>query len=328
MAYPIERKLVVGISSNALFDLVEEDKTFKEKGLDAYRKYQIENKQKVIKKGVAFPFIKRLLHINDVYIDEKPVEVVLLSKNSPETGIRIFNSIKYYELDITRAAFMSGESPFEYIPAFNISLFLATDKNDVQLAVKSNMPAGRVLNTQIHDDDIKELRVGFDFDGVVADDEAEKIYKEKGIEKYYEYETKHSQDALRPGPLGDFFKKLAYFQKLETKKQLSDRSYRKILKTAIITARNAPAHERAVNTLKEWGVTVDEMFLLGGIEKKRILEVMKPHLYFDDQLIHLSDEIKNIPLVHIPFGVSNVEQKLPTTTAISNAGETKNENNK
>lgn len=309
MAYPIERKLVVGISSNALFDLAEEDRIFRENGLQAYRKYQIENKQKIILKGVAYPFIKRLLHINDVYKDEKPIEVVLLSKNSPETGIRIFNSIKAYGLDISRAAFMSGQSPFEYIPAFNISLFLATDKNDVELAVKANMPAGRVIRTEIRDDEkIQELRVAFDFDGVIADDEAEKIYKEKGLEKYYEYETSHSQEALKPGPLGDFFKKLSFFQKLETKKQTQDSSYKKILKTAIITLRNAPAHERAINTLKEWGVTVDEMFLLGGIEKKRILEIMKPHLYFDDQLIHLSETLENIPLVHIPFGITNKEK--------------------
>ncbi len=149
------------------------------------------------------------------------------------------------------------------------------------------------------------LRVAFDFDGVIADDEAEKVYKKEGIEKYYEYETKHSQEALNPGPLADFFKRLSYFQKLETKKEAKNPQYKKILKTAIITARNAPAHERAVNTLKKWGVTVDEMFLLGGVEKKRILDIMKPHLYFDDQLIHLDDNIQNIPLVHIPFGISN-----------------------
>jgi len=311
MPYPIERKLVVGISSNALFDLKKEDDIFKKEGLEAYRKYQIDNKTKILNKGVAFPFIKRLLHINDIYSKEKPIEVVLLSKNSPETGIRIFNSIKYYQLNITRAAFMSGKPVYEYIPAFNISLFLTTDKKDVQLAVQSNYPAGRVIRTKVTDDEsISELRVAFDFDGVIADDEAEKVYKEKGIDEYYKYEVQHSQEPLNPGPLADFFKKLSFFQKLESKKEAKDPTYKKILKTAIITARNSPAHERAVNTLKEWGVTVDEMFLLGGIEKKRILSVMKPHLYFDDQIIHLDDSIQNIPLVHIPFGVTNKNGKI------------------
>ena len=306
MAYPIEKKLVVGISANALFDLKKEDDIYKTQGLEAYRKYQIENRKEIIPKGVAFPFVKRLLHINDVYKEEKPIEVVLLSKNSPETGIRIFNSIKHYELDITRAAFMSGKPAYEYIPAFNISLFLSTNEVDVDLAANEKFAAGRVIRTKIIDEeDTSELRVAFDFDGVIADDEAEKVYKKEGIDKYYDYETKHSQEPLNPGPLADFFKRLSYFQKLETKKEAKNPDYKKILKTAIITARNAPAHERAVNTLKKWGVTVDEMFLLGGVEKKRILDIMKPHLYFDDQLIHLDDKIQNIPLVHIPFGISN-----------------------
>ena len=311
MVYPIEKKLVVGISANALFDLKKEDIIFNKKGLDAYRKIQIENKDKILQKGVAFPFIKRLLHINDVYKEENPIEVVLLSKNSPETGIRIFNSIEHYHLDISRAVFMSGKSAYEYIPAFNICLFLSTNEIDVNLATESKFAAGRVLKSNIvdEDDDVTELRVAFDFDGVIADDEAEKVFKNKGIEKFYEYESEHSKDALNPGPLAEFFTRLSFFQELESKKKMIDPNYKKILKTSIITARSAPAHERAVNTLKKWGVAVDEMFLLGGIEKKRVLEIMKPHLYFDDHLAHLDKSIKNIPLVHIPFGISNFHKK-------------------
>ncbi|MFA5012132.1 MAG: 5'-nucleotidase [Ignavibacteria bacterium] len=306
MAYPIERKLVVAVSSNALFDLEKEDEIFQKEGLQAYKAYQYENKHVKLNKGLAFPFIKRFLHINKVYSDKEPVEVVLLSKNSPEIGIRIFNAIKEYDLNITRAAFTSGESPYKYIPAYNISLFLSVNEKDVLNAIEANYAAGRILKTNIKDDDDLELRVAFDFDGVIADDEAEKVYAEsKQLEIYYEYETKHRQEALNPGPLGDFFRKLSYFQKMESKKAENDLTYKKILKTAIITARNAPAHERAINTLKEWKVEVDEMFLLGGIEKKRILEVMKPHLFFDDQLTHLDPKLENIPLVHIPFGIQN-----------------------
>lgn len=308
MAYPIEKKLVVGISSNALFDLSTEDDIFKNNGLEAYRDFQIKNKSIVLQKGVAFPFIKRFLNINNVYSDEKPVEVVLLSRNSPETGIRIFNSIREHGLDITRAAFMSGGSAIKYISVFNISLFLAINEKDVRLAIAEGLPAGQILKTKIIDDDEDafELRVAFDFDGVIANDEAERKYKEVGLEEYHRYEDSHKSEALGSGPLADFFKKISFFQKLESKKQLEDSNYKKILKTAIITARNAPAHERAITTLNNWGVNVDEMFLLGGINKSRILEVLKPHLYFDDQKAHLDLKSNtNIPLVHIPFGIAN-----------------------
>ena len=192
MAYPIEKKLVVGISSNALFDLRKEDEIFEKEGLEAYRKYQNEHKMDILEIGVAYPFVKRFLRINDVYTEEQPVEVVLLSRNSPETGVRVFNSIREYGLNITRAAFMSGSSAVNYIPAFNISLFLATNEADVKEAIKANLPAGRILQNEIHDDDTFELRVAFDFDGVIANDEAEKIYKEKGMKEYHKYEKEHS----------------------------------------------------------------------------------------------------------------------------------------
>ena len=215
MSYPIGRKFVVAVSSNALFNLEKEDKIFHEKGLKEYKKYQTRNKNKILGIGLAFPFIKRFLNINNVYSKEKPVEVVLLSKNSPETGVRIFNSISHHCLNITRGAFTSGQSPYKYIPAYNISLLLSTDKKDVVNAIDAQYAAGLFIKTTIRDDeDGTELRVAFDFDGVIADDEAEKIYKEKGLEAYYEYETKHVKEPHNPGPLADFFKKLSFFQQL------------------------------------------------------------------------------------------------------------------
>ncbi|NLY24345.1 MAG: 5'-nucleotidase [Bacteroidales bacterium] len=306
MGYPIDKKLVVGISSNALFDLRKEDEIFENHGLEAYREHQAYHNHDILEKGVAFPFIKRFLSINDVYKEEQPVEVVLLSRNSPETGVRIFNSIRHYNLNISRAAFMSGGSAIEYIAAFNISLFLATNEKDVKEAIDGGKPAGRILQTDVHDDESQELRIAFDFDGVIANDESEKVFQEKGLAEYRDYERVHCSEELGAGPLNDFFTKLSFFQKLETKKREQDKTYKRILKTSIVTARNAPTHERAINTLNKWGVDVDEMFLLGGIEKSRILNVMKPHLYFDDQLSHLDTaSIQNIPLVHIPFGVTN-----------------------
>lgn len=307
MAYPIEKKLVVGVSSNALFNLQMEDTLFREKGVKAYKEFQVENKTRPLEKGLAYPFISRYLYINKVYADQSPVEVVLLSKNSPETGIRIFNSIKEHRLDITRAAFTSGQSPYKYIPAYNISLFLSTNEEDVLNSIKAGYPAGRILPTKVVDDaDDNELRIAFDFDGVIADDESEKVYEEtKQLKLYHAYESEKAAVPLGIGPLGEFFTKISYFQKMESKKEQEDKNYKRILRTAIITARNAPAHERAVNTLTSWGVSVDDLFMLGGIEKRRILEVVRPHLYMDDQIEHLNAEIQNIPLVHIPFGVKN-----------------------
>ncbi len=263
MPYPIEKKLVVGVSSNALFDLQKEDAIYHNEGLDAYKTYQNENRNVLLEKGLAYPFIRRFLKINSIFPDKQPIEVVILSKNSPEAGLRIFNSIKEYNLNITRAAFTSGRSPFEYIPAYNISLFLSTDEIDVQNAIKRNYPAGRILNTSIHDnEDDLELRLAFDFDGVLADDSAEKVYQEhKGnISEYFKHESENSNTPLEAGLLLDFLQKISFFQKLENKASQNNPQYKKILRTAIITARNAPAHERAVTTLTHWNVNVDEMF--------------------------------------------------------------------
>lgn len=309
MPYPIEKKLVVGVSSNALFDLQEEDRIFHEEGLEAFKKHQNENRNIVLKKGPAYPFIRRFLNINDIFPDKQPVEVVILSKNSPETGLRIFKSIEKYKLNITRAAFTSGRSPFEYIPAYNISLFLSTDATDVKNAIGKNYPAGRILNTDVQDNENDlELRIAFDFDGVLADDSAEQFYQEcQNINEYYAHESKNSNTPLEAGLLLTFLQKISFFQKLENKALQDNPEYKKVLRTAIITARNAPAHERAVNTLRHWNVDVDEMFFLGGIDKRRILEILKPHLFIDDQVNHLDKSLIDIPLVHIPFGCINVE---------------------
>lgn len=301
--YPIKDKLVVGVSAKSLFNLEEEDKIFDEKGPKYYRNYQIAKKNIILEKGFAFHFVERFLSINKVYDKQSPVEVVILSKDNPETAVRIMNSVKEYGLNITRGAFTTGRAPYKFIPAYNISLYLTTSEKDVEEAISNGFPAGRFVNLHAPQDfvsDGDELRVAFDFDGVVVDDESEKIYQKNGLEIYKEYETKYADIPLRPGPLADFFRKLGEFQKLETRKQDKDPSYNKILRTAIITARNAPAHLRAINTLSYWNVTVDDLFLLGGIEKTEILKIWKPHLFMDDQMTHLNPELQ-IPLVHVPF---------------------------
>ena len=189
MPYPIHRKLVVAVASSALFDLTESGKIFKEKGEEEYRKYQRNNQDNHLEKGVAFPFVRRFLNLNKKFLDRQPVEVVLLSRNDPDTGLRVFNSIKHHNLNITRAGFLCGDSPFRYIPAFNASLFLSANAEDVKKAINADYAAGTVLKTDIEDNlDDAELRVAFDFDGVIADDQAEAIYQKTGnINTYHKF---------------------------------------------------------------------------------------------------------------------------------------------
>jgi 5'-nucleotidase len=307
MAYPIERKLVISVASSALFDLSESHQIYLTQGVEAYRVHQERNINNPLPKGVAFPFIRRFLGINKAFSKESPVEVVLLSKNSPETGLRVFRSIKHYDLDITRAAFMTGRSPHEYVPAFNASLFLSANEHDVQMAIDANYPAGVVLPSTVYDDEFDtELRVAFDFDGVIADDESESVFKmNNNLEEFTAHEAERQLIPHNPGPLADLFQKLSFMQKLEERQQKKDANYKKILRIAIITARSAPAHERVVTTLKHWGVSADESFFLGGMEKSRILTILRPHMFFDDQRSHLQSPAGDIPMVHIPFGISN-----------------------
>jgi 5'-nucleotidase len=308
MPYPIDKKFVIAVASSALFDLTESDSVFRQQGESKYREYQEKNIDKPFDRGVAFPFIKRLLSLNDSFPEEQPIEVVLMSKNSPETGTRVFRSIQHYGLNISRACFTNGKANFQYLPAFNATLFLSANSKDVKDALDMGNSAGQVLNKHyIEDnDDDEELRIAFDFDGVLASDDSEKVYKETGgnMEVYFQHEQQHANEALPLGPIGPLLQKISFFQKLEKKKAEGNKSYQRILKTAIVTARNAPAHERVVYSLKEWGVEVDEAFFLGGIEKSRILNIMKPHIFFDDQITHL-EHIDKIPAVHIPFGIAN-----------------------
>lgn len=306
MAYPIERKFVISVASSALFDLSESHQVFLDCGPEKYKSYQEENIDVTLAKGVAFPFIRRFLSINDAFSDEKPVEVVLLSRNSPETGLRVFRSIKQHNLDISRAAFITGKSPFEYIPAFNCSLFLSANEEDVLHAIKAGYPAGQVLPSDVKDDEADvELRVAFNFDGVLADDESEKVFREGGLEAFVAHETMKSGVPHNHGLLADLFKKLAFMRRLEDREIVRNPQYERILRVAIVTARNAPAHERLVTTLKDWGVSVDETFFLGGMDKSRVLEILKPHIFFDDQRSHLKSSAGGIPMVHVPFGIAN-----------------------
>ncbi len=305
MAFPIEDKLVVGITSTALFDLTAEHEIFLTKGLDAFRTYQMQNCAKIPPMGSAFPFIKRLLHLNKLFPDEKPVEVVFLSRNDPEAGLRIMDAVSFYDLDITRAFFLSGKAPYPYMAAVNACLYLSTNKEEVKDAINGGFPAGHVLPcTSFDDTNDTQLRLAFDFDGVLVDDEAETKYADGGLPLFQYHEVENKDKPLNGGPLMPLLQRISAIQKMEAIN--SNRTNgEKAVRVSIVTARNAPAHERLITTMKHLGIEPDELFLTGGIEKKNILDVMKPQIFFDDQLGHLKPASANTPCVHIPFGIRN-----------------------
>ncbi|TVX92647.1 5'-nucleotidase [Paenibacillus agilis] len=304
MPYEIESKFVISVASSALFDLSESDRVFQEKGEDAYRQYQREHENEVFAMGVAFPLIKRLLSINTP--QEQLVEVVLLSRNDPDTGLRVFKSIEYYGLSISRAVFVAGSNPFEYMGAFNASLFLSGNPEDVKEAVERGYPAGCIYpSNYVDDEEDTELRLAFDFDGIIADDSAESIFQGGELENFHSHERNLAGEPLPAGPLLRFFTEIANLQKKVIAKNLSDPTYKPRIRIAIATARNAPAHERVITTLRKLDIRVDEAFFLGGIEKKRVLSIFKPHIFFDDQVSHIEGVARIFPSVHVPFGVTN-----------------------
>jgi len=307
LAYDLSNRLVIGIASSALFDLTDSDSIFREKGEEEYRQFQEANLEVSLEPGVAFPFIKRLLSLNELSPEgEVPfVEVIVLSKNDPDTGLRVMRSIEHHRLGISRAVFMQGRSPFKFMPAFQMALFLSADENDVLEAVGLGYPAGRVLDTSSHTDDGDDLRIAFDFDGVLADDSSERIMQESGLAAFHENEVTHLDDPIPNGLLKDLLAGINRIQRREEELRKSDPGYRIRVHVALVTARNAPAHERAIRSLKAWGVTVNDAFFLGGVEKATVLEILKPHIFFDDQTNHLKSASKVVPSVHVPFGVTN-----------------------
>lgn len=309
MAFDLSSRLVIGLASSALFDLTASDQVFRQAGEQVYRDYQRDKQDQPLARGVAFPFIRRLLSLNQLNPENPPVEVILLSRNDPDTGLRVMNSIEHYELPITRAVFMQGKSPHVYIPAFDIELFLSANANDVKRAVAAGYPAGQILKGEIEDDSNDlQLRIAFDFDGVLADDEAETVYKTtQSLGDFHQYETSREDIPHTAGPLKPFLKRIADIQAMEALKKLQDPSYEPILRVSIVTARNAPAHKRVINTMRHWGIDVNEAFFMGGVEKAKVLDIMRPHIFFDDQKLHLEPASKRLPSVHIPFGIANAE---------------------
>jgi 5'-nucleotidase len=309
MPFDLTTRLVIGLASSALFDLDESDEVFRTQGEQSYREYQHENKDKPLKKGVAFPFVRRLLSLNALNPDDPPVEVILLSRNDPDTGMRVMNSIEYYGLDMTRAVFLQGTSPYKYIPALNMELFLSANLADVNQAVMAGYAAGQILDGNIIDDEgDAQLRIAFDFDGVLADDESEAVYQESNcVDTFNQHEESRVDVPHNPGPLKDFLARISKIQKMEIERQEQDASYQPVLRISIVTARGAPAHKRVINTMRSWDIMVNEAFFMGGVDKSTVLEIIKPHMFFDDQVRHLEPSSSVLPSVHVPFGVTNVK---------------------
>lgn len=297
MALDLSDVLVVGVSSRALFDLEAENEIFIKKGISGYRKFQQENEGKLLLPGTAFHLVQSLLYLN-ADAKKRIVEVVVMSRNSPETGVRIMNSVREHKLDITRMAFSGGEPLSPYIDAFDIDLFLSKDVKDVQAVIDSKSCAAAYIYappTEFKPSD-NRVKIAFDADAVLFSDESEHRYKTEGIEAFHKYEQEHENVALAQGPFAKLLMKLSKIQEqLPTIIELSP------LRLAIVTARNAPSHMRVIKTLRKWGVYVDEAYFLGGLSKDKILKAFGAHIFFDDQDIHLKDSSRFVPSGLVPY---------------------------
>ncbi len=291
-------KLVIAISSRALFDLSESHQVFETEGLDAYSRYQIDHEDNALSPGDAFPMVQKLLHINELLGGDPRVEVILLSRNSADTGLRIFNSINHYNLKITRAAFCAGESPYKYIAPFNCHLFLSTDDNDVRQALNSGVAAATLLTSKKAQQETTQLRFAFDGDAVVFSDEAEQIFKSKGLEAFTTSERQAAHTPLTGGPFKSFLAALHGLQKEFSRDACP-------IRTALVTARSAPAHERVIRTLRAWDIRLDESLFLGGLDKADFLKAYGADVFFDDQPMHCELAKDLVATGHVPHGIAN-----------------------
>lgn len=290
-------KLVIAISSRVLFDLKESDDVFQQQGLGAYSQYQIEHEDEPLAPGEAFPLVQKLLRINEKF-DSPRVEVILLSRNSADTGLRIFNSIQHHQLDITRAAFCGGESPYRYVSAFGCHLFLSTHSEDVRNALKYGIAAATLISSTKNTVDSDELRFAFDGDAVLFSDEAERVYKTQGLQAFTESEKAAAKTPLSGGPFKSFLQALQRLQS-EFPPQTGP------IRTALVTARSAPAHERVVRTLREWQIRIDESLFLGGLNKSEFLHAYGADVFFDDQQSHCDSASGKVATGHVPHGIAN-----------------------
>ncbi len=295
--------LVVAISSRALFNLDESHAIFENEGVEAYCRYQVEREEMPLGPGVAFSLVKKLLALNEHDPANPRVEVILLSRNNADTGLRIFNSIKYHNLNISRAAFTRGESTHPYIPAFGAQLFLSAEPSDVRKALEAGFAAATILPSAavpVADAESAQLRIAFDGDAVLFSDESERIYKRDGLDAF---ESNEALSAKQPLPGGPFKNFLAMLHRI----QLDYPADTSPIRTALITARGAPAHERVIRTLRAWNIRIDEALFLGGMDKGAFLKAFGADIFFDDQQKHCESARHHVTTGHVPHGVANEE---------------------
>ena len=288
-------KLVVAISSRALFDLAESHRVYTDLGVESYHRYQIEHEDELLDPGPAFALVTKLLRLNR--LSKQYVEVILLSRNSADTGLRVFNAIKHYGLDITRAAFTKGEPTSRYVPAFGAHLFLSADTDDVRRALEDGYAAATIFPTVFRNES-DQLRIAFDGDAVVFSDEAERIYQTSGLAAFARSERASAATPLPGGPFKEF---LAALHRIQSDFP-EDRSP---IRTALVTARSAPAHERVIRTLRAWNIRIDEALFLGGLDKGEFLRAFGADIFFDDQTRHVESAAQHVPAGHVPHGVAN-----------------------
>lgn len=297
MAVNMQEYLVVGISSRALFDMDEENRIYEEDGLPAYSDYMLSHEECLLQPGSGFSLVKALLKLNEKS-DHRLVEVIIMSRNSADTSLRVFNSIEHYGLDITRAVLSGGASLSSYLDAFGVDLFLSANEDDVQIAIDEGFAAGRIYTNPIEDktirEDIEQIRIAFDGDAVIFNDESEKIFQSSGLHAFEENEKKNAHTNLGAGPFAKFLKTISDLQ------NGFDIEHSPI-RTALVTARSAPAHERVIRTLRAWNVRIDEAFFLGGITKKEVLRAFQPNIFFDDQATHTKPASEVVPSAQVPY---------------------------
>jgi 5'-nucleotidase len=290
--------LVIGISSRALFDLGHSHEIYESSGLQAYSEYQMEHEDRFLKPGVAFPLARKLLALNEDDVGHPGVEVILLSRNSADTGLRIFNTIEHYGLKIERAAFTGGASPYKYMEAYGADLLLSTNAGDVRKALEKGYAAATILPGGATGGDSGQLRIAFDGDAVIFGDEAERVYQESGLEAFSDSERESATQPLSGGP---FKPVLEALHKIQSAYPIEENPIR----TALVTARSAPAHKRVVLTLREWGIRIDEALFLGGRSKGEFLKTFGADIFFDDQQVHIESAKAHVASAHVPTGVTN-----------------------
>jgi 5'-nucleotidase len=317
MPYNISELLVIAISSSVLFDTREEHEIYENQGLKEYVSFQIANEERSLNKGTAFHLIEAMLRLNTLNSGKRIVEAVILSQNEPEAGLRIMNSVEYHKLDITRAAFTGGESVARYLRPYNVSLFLSRNENDVRAAIESGFAAGLLYNPpENFESEMNQLRIAFDGDAVIFSDDSERIFQEQGMEKFFEHERQNAANPMAEGPFGPFLRLIAKIQK--DQETLNEFDGIPPIRTALVTARNSPAHKRVIYTLRAWGIKIDQMFFLGGISKDQVLKEFRPHIFFDDQDVHAEPASHHVPSARVPIARKKKTKENPDQLELLN----------